>query len=130
MAAYEIYTKKNTRTSSPFVSFSPRGRIGLNHAATAIMEERAVEFVLVLWDNGHRVAIRPITKKDPRAYRLSRSKSSSMFSAKSFLEFIRYDLSKTRTFPAKWNEDEGLLEIEIPAEHLKDSRKDTQSRRP
>jgi hypothetical protein len=119
---YEIFTEKNTRTTKPFVSFSPRGRVGLNQAATAIMEKNAVEFVLVLWDTKlHRVAIRPITKKDNRAYRLARAKSSSMFSAKAFLEFIKYDLIETRSFPAEWNEDEGLLEVEIPVEYLKDS---------
>jgi hypothetical protein len=44
-----------------------------------------------------------------------------MFSAKAFLEFIKYDLIETRSFPAEWNEDEGLLEVEIPVEYLKDS---------
>jgi hypothetical protein len=121
--AYEIIPKKKTRSISPFISFSPRGRVGLNQAATAIMENSAVEFVLLLWDKErHRVAIRPITKKDSRAYRLARAKSSSMVHAKAFMEQIHYNADETRTFAAEWNEGEGLLEIDIPVECLNNSK--------
>lgn len=117
---YEVFTRKKTRTTTPSVSFSTLARVGLNQAATEIMKKNAVERVLLLWDNDHhRMAVRPITKKDPRAYMLSSAKSSTMFSAKAFLEYIGYDFSETRSFPADWNEEEGLLEIEIPTEHLK-----------
>jgi hypothetical protein len=120
---YEIIPKKKTRSITPFVSFSARGRVGLNQAATVIMENSAVEFVLLLWDKErNRVAIRPITKKDSRAYRLARAKSSSMVHAKSFMEQIHYNSDETKTFPAEWNESEGLLEIDIPVECLNNSR--------
>ncbi|MBA3713058.1 MAG: hypothetical protein H0W76_11505 [Pyrinomonadaceae bacterium] len=117
---YEIFTRKQTRMSSPAVSIAAIGRIALNQAATQIFQSNAVELVLLLWDDArHRIAVRPITKKDKRAYALSRGKSSAMFSAKTFLEYIGYDYSETRAFPAQWNEEEGMLEVEIPIEHFK-----------
>jgi len=89
-------------------------------AATAIMEKNAVEFVLILWDaDTHRIAIRPMTKRDPRAYTLTKAKGSSMFSAKSFLESVGFDISETRSFEAEWDEKENMLIAELPAEYLK-----------
>lgn len=120
---YEIIPKKKTRSISPFISFSARGRVGLNQAATAIMDNSAVEFVLLMWDKDrHRVAIQPISKKDSRAYKLGRAKSSSMVFAKSFMEQIQYDFNETRTFPAEWNDDRGFFEIEISADCIKGGR--------
>ncbi len=117
---YEIFTRKRIQSGTPAVSFGPMGRVGLNQASTQILQANAVEFILLLWDkDNRRVAIRPITKRDKRAYKLSYTKSSAQFSGKSFLEYINYDFSETRSFPAEWNEDEGVFEIEIPAEHFK-----------
>ena len=117
---YEIFTRKRSRTTTPSISINKTGRIGLNHATTVILQKNAVEFVLILWDAERRhLGIRPVVKKDSRAYGVSYNKSSSMFSAKTFLEYIGYDKSETRSLPATWNETENMLEIEIPAEHLK-----------
>ena len=117
---YEIFTRKRVQSGTPAISFGPAGRVGLNQPATQILQGNAVEFVLLLWDkDSRRVAIRPITKRDKRAYKLSYTKSSSQFSGKSFLEYINYDFSVTRSFPAEWNEEEEVFEIEIPSEHFK-----------
>lgn len=117
---FEIFTRKKTRTTTPSISISTSGRLGLNMAATAIMEKNAVEFVLILWDKDtNRLAVRPITKRDPRAYTLTRAKGSSMFSAKSFLQDVGYDMSETRSIPADWDDKENMLIAEVPAEHLK-----------
>jgi hypothetical protein len=119
---YEIFTRKRTRTTTPTVSISPLGRIGLNQSITKTLAESAVEYVLLLWDKEkHRMAIRPITKKDSRAYGLSHAKSSTAFSGKTFLDYIGYDYSETRSFPAEWNEKENILEVELPSELLKGS---------
>ena len=70
--AWEIFSRKVRRSGTPAVTFNKLGRISLNKTATAILERDAVEFVLLLWDPIKRqVGIRPITKKDQRAYRLS-----------------------------------------------------------
>lgn len=97
------------------------GRIALNKTSTAIMEKNAVEFVLLLWDQDNRkVGIRPISKKDPRAYRIKYSPNlgSASFSAKTFFDYIGLNYSQTRTRPAVWNDDDALLEVDIPDDLL------------
>jgi len=117
---YEIFTRTRTTTTTPSISINTKGRIGLNRATTAIFKTNAVEFVLLLWDADRtRMAFRPIVKKDARAYGVSYAKSAGMFTAKMFLEHVGYDFSVSRSFPATWNEADNMLEVEIPAEHIK-----------
>ncbi len=123
--AYEIFTRKVTRTGNPALAFNTFGRIGLNQAATRLFQKDAIEFVLLLWDTEERkLAIRPITKKDTRAYRIAYSKkgNGSGFSAKTFFDYIGLDYSSTFSVLAQWNEEEGLLEADVPQERLKDLR--------
>ncbi len=125
--AYEIFTRKKVTQSSPTLSLSKLGRIGLNQGATRIFKDKAVEFVLILWDeDNHKMALRPITKKDPRAYSVSYAKKGNFsgFSSKTFLEHIGYDSSETHSFPAKWNENEDVLEIDISKEFIRKTNQD------
>src|SRR5262245_48698764 len=124
---YEIFSRKVTRTVAPSVSFSKLGRIGLNYGATKILKDKAVEYVLLLWDKDRkRIALRPITKKDKSAYYITYAAKGnySMFSAKTFLEHIGYDLSETRSVEAKWSENEDMLEIDVPEQYLRKNQKD------
>jgi len=123
--AYEIYARKTKRMGSPMVTFSTLGRISLNKAGTARFEKEVVEFVILMWDpSAHKVGIRPISKKDPRGYRVSYGKkgNGAGFSAKTFLDYIEYDYGESRSFQTEWNDQENMFEFEIPVEHLKDSR--------
>jgi hypothetical protein len=108
--------------SSPTITFTALGRISLNSAATRTLEREAVEFVLLAWDKDRQmVAIRPTRKKDTRTYHVSFGKkgNSAGFSAKTFMDYIRFDYSETRTMSAVWNESENQLEAKIAPEHLK-----------
>lgn len=123
--AYEVFTRKTSRVGSPMVTLSILGRISLNKAATRTLEKDATEFVILLWDREARsIGIRPITKKDPRAYRVSYGKkgNGAGFSAKTFLDHIEYSPDQTRSFPVEWNDQENMFEVQIPVEHFKDSR--------
>jgi len=115
--AYEIFARRLRRIGSPTVCFAKAGRITFNKAAVKILQEQAVEFVLALWDPGaQKVGIRPITKKDPRAYtlRYNPAGTGAQFSAVTFMEHIGIDYQKeTKTFPAEWNAEQGLFEINI-----------------
>jgi hypothetical protein len=119
---FEIFTRKVSRMISPAITFNPLGRISLNSASTKLLEKDAVEFVLLLWDKDRlSIAIRPIRKKDTRTYHVSYGKkgNGAGFSAKTFLDYIGYDYSKTHAFPVVWNDAEGQLETNIPLEHFK-----------
>ena len=119
---FEIFSRKIQWKGSPSVTFSTLGRFAFNKAATAQFEKNAVENVLLLWDAEKRlVGVRPITKKDPRAYKLHMGKrgNGSGFSATTFMKFIEFDTSQSRSMPTKWEEGQEMFIIEIPEEYLK-----------
>ena len=119
--AWEIFTRKVRRSGSPALTLNKLGRISLNKTATAILEKEAVEFVLLLWDAPKRqIGVRPITKKDPRAYRLAYGKkgNGAGFSAKTFMDYVGYDYKESRSFPVRWDEGESMFIGEIPADYL------------
>jgi len=119
--AYEIFTRTRSITTSPSLNIATNGRVSLNQATTALLKQNGVEFILLMWDAElHRMAMRPVVKKDSRAYGISYTKSNSMFTAKMFLEHIGYDYSKSRSLPVTWNEGENIFEVDIPADALKE----------
>jgi len=122
--AWEIFSRKVRRSGTPSVTFNKLGRISMNKTATATLESEAVEFVLLLWDPMKRqMGIRPITKKDQRAYRLAYGKkgNGAGFSAKTFMDHIGYDYSESRSTPVRWDEGESMFIAEVPAEYLRDN---------
>jgi hypothetical protein len=125
---YEIFEKKATRVGSPAVTFS-KDRISLNNPAAQIFYQDAVEFVLLLWDSDNlRVALRPLTKKDKRAYKLSygpvsnNQPNGASFSARTFQNHIGWKEGGSVVMPAEWNPKEGLMEFTGPGERIEDDR--------
>ncbi len=118
--SYQIFEKVVTRTTTPSITITKIGRIMLNAAAARIFHENAVESVLLLFDKDQgKIALKPIgSKKDTRAYRVTYGKNNNgcSFSGKSFLDFAKVDYSYKRSFPTVWNENDGLLEINLAAE--------------
>ena len=117
---YEIFERKTRRTSDPSITIDSHGRFVFNKSATEVLRRDAVERILILWDQeSQKVAVRPLTRKDPRSYRISYSTkgNGSSFSAKTFLDHIEYDYSESYSFP--WKEADGMFEIEMPTEKLK-----------
>lgn len=122
---WEIFTRKVRRSGSPSITFNKLGRLAFNKSATAILERDAVEYVLLMWDAAKRqLGVRPITKKDSRAYTLAYGKkgNGAGFSAKTFMDYVGYDFSESRSFPARWDESESMFIAEIPEEHLQANR--------
>lgn len=115
--AFEIYSRKHTRVGTPQVSFMAQGRIAFNKAATQLLQEQAVENVLLLWDApARRVGIRPIAKKDPRSYKINIGKrdNAAGFSAVTFLQHIGVGGEHgTQAFPISWNAEQGIFEISL-----------------
>ena len=130
---FKIFEKKAMRTTEPLATLMVSGRIGLNKTASARLVENAVERALLLWDEETRqVGIRPLSKKDPRSYKLNQSKkaASLALSTLTFFQHINYKLDKTRSFPVEWNDEEGMYVFTIPAEHLNASARKKQSAKP
>jgi len=115
--AFEIFTRKIQRGRSPSVSFTTLGRLGFNKSATALFEKHAVENVLLMWDTEKRlIGIRPIAKKDDRAYKVHYGKRGNGcgFSAVTFLKYIGYKEGERQTLPAKWDEQESMFIVALP----------------
>lgn len=113
---YSIYERKNFRTSSPAVTVTSQGRIALNSPLSKLFHKMAVQSVLLMWDDEKRkVALRPITKKDNRSYSVAYSHdvAGASVSAHGFLKHLGWD-GKKHNVPAIWNDDESVLEFDIP----------------
>jgi hypothetical protein len=96
--------------------------MAINKRATAFFEKNAVEYVLLLWDGDQKkIAIRPIAKRDQRAYRLKYGDkgNGAGFSAKTFFDHIGLDYSESRPMPASWDVEQDMLVVDVPTEHLK-----------
>lgn len=121
---YTVFERKVQRIYETAVSVQRLGRIVLNKPSAAKISEQGATSVLILWDDdNHQFALRPIFKKDPRAYpvRFAKGKvtAGATVNAKTFLDTIGLDYSETRQYPANWNAEEGLLEVPLPAERFK-----------
>jgi hypothetical protein len=113
---YEIFARKIRRVGTPIVSFMRTGRIALNKAASEILVKEAVEYVLLMWDaSSRKVALKGITKKDPRAYKIhfGGKGNSGGFSAVTFIEHIGLSMDETRAYPAVWNDEQNMFEVNI-----------------
>jgi hypothetical protein len=120
--AFEIFARKVLWKGSPSVTFSKLGRFSFNKSATAQFEKNAIENVLLLWDAEKRlIGVRPITKKDARSYKVHMGKNGNGcgFSASTFLKYIGYDITESRSMPAKWDDSAEMFIIEVPEEYLK-----------
>jgi hypothetical protein len=117
---FEIYGRQRTRNSTPSVTINTLGRFSISSSATKILKfHPTVENVLLMWDKAARqVAIKPVLKGDLRTYPLKtygkKENSGAGFSAVSFLRYIKFDFSKTRTFPVEWNSKEAMLVFNVP----------------
>jgi hypothetical protein len=130
---YEIFTKMTRMATEPKLSIGKKlGRLQFNSSAAKILQERTVDYVLLMWDKESRtIAVRGIGKKDPRAYSLRYAKkgNGAGFAARAFLHYIGYDLSATRSFECHWNDEQNMFEISIPDDAFKTSETPIRSNR-
>jgi hypothetical protein len=119
--AWEVYERVVRRSTVPRLTISKLGRISFNAAATDTLAKSNVSHVLLLWDReARKVGVRAVGKKDSRSYSVhyAAKNASAGFAAKTFLDFIHYNFSKTQGFLCHWNDKESTFEAEILAEHF------------
>lgn len=118
---FEIFSRKIQRGGAPFLRFTTFGRFSFNKSATALIEKNAVENVLLMWDQEKRlIGIRPISKKDARAYKVHYNKRGDGcgFSAVTFLRYIRYKETESQSVAIRWDEQEAMFIAEVPEQYL------------
>jgi hypothetical protein len=85
------------------------------------MTSLGAKYAQVLWYREDlRLAIRPHTKRDDRAFKLTfaKGKRGGSFSDQSFLNYIQWQPSGPFTTTVHWNEKEGLLEAILPRDRV------------
>jgi hypothetical protein len=121
---FEVFTRDFVRTTAPKVTITNYGRFSVNNSGSKMLRKNQETLVLLLWDKTtHTVGIQSVKKEDHRTYPLKaygpKGRSGTGFSAVTFLNFINYDWSRTRSFPVTWNADGNMLTFTIPEEHLR-----------
>jgi hypothetical protein len=118
---FEVFSRKVRRTGSPTVSITKLGRFAFNKASSLQIRDKAVESVLLLWDKDKRcIGVQPITKQDNRAYKVNWSKRGDGcgFTASTFLTYIEFNTTETKSVPMQWNEQEQMFIIQVPAKYF------------
>jgi hypothetical protein len=119
--SYEVFDSKAVRIGSPSLTITTDGRIGLNADVGDILASVGAKYVQILWDRENcRLAIRPLTKSDQRAFKLTflQGRRGAGFSAQSFLNYIQWKPVDRFNTQVHWNDKDGLLEAVLPKERI------------
>lgn len=119
--AWEVYTRQVIRTGEPAVTITKMGRLALNKLASEFFETAKAAHVLLLWDkDAFKCGIKVANSKDIGAYTLTAGANGNGagFSAVTFLNYLRYDWTVTRSFNAEWDASASMLVFSVPKEHF------------
>ena len=112
---FELFERKRTHGGPPAVSISKMGLFVINASAIEKYFQKR-KYAAIYWDKeAGKVGIKPLVKKEEKSYNMHYSPKGNVgsMSATAFLKYVGYDLQETKSFPAAWNEKEGLLEFTI-----------------
>jgi hypothetical protein len=129
--AYETFERTTVRVDEPVLTVAPLrdGRIALNAAASRLLEGAGVKAVKILWDKTTcGIALQAARKSDTNAYSISFGDRvhQATLSAKTFLLYIGWCADRRQTVPATWNEQQKMLEAQLPSSFVGNAgKKDT-----
>ncbi|MGA2004887.1 MAG: hypothetical protein ABSG70_15995 [Terriglobales bacterium] len=115
--AYETFERTSFRVSDPTVSVTTDGRIAVNAAASRLLAKAGAKAVRILWDKATcGVALQAAQKSDKNAFAVAFSEGrSAIIAAKGFLKHIGWSADRRQTVSAKWNEQQKMLEAQLPS---------------
>jgi hypothetical protein len=115
--AYETYERTSVRVSNPTVSVTTDGRIAVNAAASRLFAKAGTKAVRILWDKATcGIALQAAQKSDKNAYSVVFNEGrSATIAAKGFLKHVGWSADRRQTVPARWNEQQKMLEAELPS---------------
>jgi len=112
---YMLFDKKRTHGGPAAVSITKYGNFVINSSAIELLQRRP--YLQVYWNKDEgKVAFKPVKDaNEPSSYHVNYSPKGSVgsISGTAFLKHVGYALKETRSFPANWNDKEGLLEIQL-----------------
>ena len=122
MMSWKPFESKRVKSKDPRVSVSKAGNIVMNSACIRAhfpTDPKPKYLYIKLYSNEEAggVGIKPMQKDDGHCYSINYGphKNFGSFSGTAFCKSIGYDFEKekTRSFPAKWNDKEGMLEFSL-----------------
>ena len=119
--AYETFERRSVRVEEPALTVRPDGRINLNAASSRVLDEAGVKAVRILWDK-HTcgIALQAARKGAENAYAIAfgGGSRSSTVTLKAFLQYIGWSSDQRQTVPAKWDEQQRMLEATLPSQFV------------
>jgi hypothetical protein len=113
--AFKLFERKRAHGGPPAVSITKNGMFVVN--STAVDQYfKGTRHIQFYWDaDQERVGIKPLSGKTEKAYKINYSPKGNVgtVSGTAFLSFAEIPHKETKSFPAKWNEEEKLLEFTI-----------------
>jgi len=100
------------------ITVAPEGRMVLNVASSRALQAAGVKAVRILWDKETcGIALQAARKGAIDAYSIvfGRGSRSSTVTVKAFLNFIGWSADRRQIVPAKWNEQQKMLEAILPS---------------
>jgi hypothetical protein len=114
--AYETFERTSVRVSNPTVSVTTDGRIAVNAAASRLFVKAGTKAVRILWDKATcGIALQMAQKSDKNAFSVVFTEGrSAIVAAKGFLKHIGWSADRRQTVSAKWNDQQKMLEAQLP----------------
>lgn len=113
-----LYTKKGGRYSTPTISITTSGQIGIN--STALDKYiKGKKYVLLYGSmEGHKkvIGIKPVDKNDSNTFAISYSekRTNGSISGHSFLKHLEIDFkSGSKKFTPEWDDKEKMILIKV-----------------
>src|SRR6266536_827888 len=123
--AYETFERTAVRVENPTVSVAKEGRIAYNAAASRLLAKAGANAVRILWDKSTcGIALQAAQKSDKNAFSVAFSEGrSATIAGKSFLKYVGWSADRRQTVSAKWNEQQKMLEAQLPSSFVGTGRK-------
>ena len=119
--AYTPFERKPFRSESATISIAPKGQMRFSAAACRVLQGAGIQYVILLWDSANgRMAIKGVAKPASSTFAITFSAAAGSFRAKSFLDYIRWRPTETKTLPTNWNTAEKMYEVLLPREYVND----------
>ena len=118
IVAYETFERRSVRVDELTITIAPSGRIALNAASSRALLKAGVKAVRILWDKErYGIGLQSTRKGDTNAYSIAfgGGSRSSTVTAKAFLRYIGWSSPRRQVVPAKSNEQQKMLEAQLPA---------------
>jgi hypothetical protein len=91
----------------------------LNRISAGIFKQEKTNRVDLLWDSERsKVGIQVNRNKGMYQLNFAPQLNGAVVSASTFFNYIKYDWTETRTFPAVWDDRDKILMVDIQPEHL------------